>query len=133
MPITGSQLHPTCASRKESPRRPLDLCHRPSRTNAGPIRDVTAGGSRDYVRPDTGVFTSGIVSVTGGHRIGLFFTGRKHAGENLAKVLARRAATLTAPIQMCDALSRNVPGELATIMSNCRIRCTDPVFRAVVG
>lgn len=67
----------------------------------------------------TGVFTSGIVSVTGGHRIGLFFTGRKHAGENLAKVLARRAATLTAPIQMCDALSRNVPGELATIMSNC--------------
>lgn len=67
----------------------------------------------------TGVFTSGIVSVTGGHRIGLFFTGRKHAGENLAKVLARRAATLTAPIQMCDALSRNVPGELKTIMSNC--------------
>jgi hypothetical protein len=67
----------------------------------------------------TGVFTSGIVSVTGGHRIGLFFTGRKHAGENLAKVLARRAATLTAPIQMCDALSRNLPGEFKTIMSNC--------------
>ena len=67
----------------------------------------------------TGVFTSGIVSVTGGHRIGLFFTGRKHAGENLAKVLARRASTLAAPIQMCDALSRNVPGELKTIMSNC--------------
>ena len=67
----------------------------------------------------TGVFTSGIVSVTGDHRIGLFFTGRKHAGENLAKVLARRAATLAAPIQMCDALSRNVPGELKTIMSNC--------------
>jgi transposase len=67
----------------------------------------------------TGVFTSGIISVTGGHRIGLFFTGRKHAGENLAKVLARRASTLAAPIQMCDALSRNVPGDLVTIMSNC--------------
>jgi transposase len=67
----------------------------------------------------TGVFTSGIVSVTGGRRIGLFFTGRKHAGENLAKVLARRSSTLAAPIQMCDALSRNVPGELVTIMSNC--------------
>jgi hypothetical protein len=67
----------------------------------------------------TGVFTSGIVSVTGSRRIGLFFTGRKHAGENLAKVLARRASTLAAPIQMCDALSRNVPGELKTIMSNC--------------
>jgi hypothetical protein len=67
----------------------------------------------------TGVFTSGIVSVTGEHRIGLFFTGRMHAGENLAKVLARRASTLAAAIQMCDALSRNVPGELVTIMSNC--------------
>ena len=67
----------------------------------------------------TGVFTSGIVSVTGDRRIGLFFTGRKHAGENLAKVLSRRASTLAAPIQMCDALSRNVPGELVTIMSNC--------------
>jgi transposase len=67
----------------------------------------------------TGVFTSGIVSVIGSHRIGLFFTGRKHAGENLAKVLARRAASLAAPIQMCDALSRNVPREFATIMSSC--------------
>jgi transposase len=67
----------------------------------------------------TGVFTSGIVSVTAGHRIGLFFTGRKHAGENLADVLAHRASTLAAPIQMCDALSRNVPGDFATVMSNC--------------
>jgi transposase len=72
-------------------------------------------------KPDerTGVFTSGIVSVTGDHRIGLFFTGRKHAGENLAKVLARRSSALAAPIQMCDALSRNAPGDLVTIMSNC--------------
>jgi len=81
-----------------------------------PEPESLGGGNADE---RTGVFTSGIVSVTGGHRIGLFFTGRKHAGENLAKVLARRAATLAAPIQMCDALSRNVPGELKTIMSNC--------------
>jgi hypothetical protein len=31
----------------------------------------------------------------------LFFTGQKHAGENSAQVLARRAAGLQAPIQMC--------------------------------
>jgi len=32
----------------------------------------------------TGVFTSGIVATTrAGHRIALFFTGRRHAGENL--------------------------------------------------
>ncbi len=80
--------------------------------------ELDEGGSAN-TDERTGVFTSGIVSVTGNRRIGLFFTGRKHAGENLAKVLARRAATLAAPIQMCDALSRNVPGELVTIMSNC--------------
>jgi len=67
----------------------------------------------------TGVFTTGIVARRQGHPIALFFTGRKHAGENLADVLAHRASTLAAPIQMCDALSRNVPGELKTILAHC--------------
>jgi hypothetical protein len=57
----------------------------------------------------TGVFTSGIVSTGQGRKIALYFTGRQHAGENLADVLARRVAELPSPIQMCDALSRNVP------------------------
>jgi transposase len=57
----------------------------------------------------TGVFTSGIVAVGEGRRIALYFTGRQHAGENLAAVLHQRAAGLSAPLQMCDALSRNVP------------------------
>ena len=38
----------------------------------------------------TGVFTSGIVSVGAHRKIALFFTGRQHAGENLAAVLAKR-------------------------------------------
>jgi hypothetical protein len=67
----------------------------------------------------TGVFTSGIVSTGTGHKIAVFFTGRKHAGENLAAVLAQRAAELSQPIQMCDALSRNTPGELKTLVANC--------------
>jgi transposase len=67
----------------------------------------------------TGIFTSAIVAEDDAHRIALFFTGKKHAGENLADVLAERAATLAAPIQMCDALSRNLPGELKTLVSNC--------------
>ena len=57
----------------------------------------------------TGVFTSGIVSTQAGRRIALYFTGRQHAGENLRDVLERRAADLARPLQMCDALSRNVP------------------------
>ena len=57
----------------------------------------------------TGTFTSGIVSMVGAWTIALFFTGWKHAGENLAEVLKQRARELPAPIQMSDALSRNSP------------------------
>jgi len=57
----------------------------------------------------TGVFTSGIVATGAGRKIALYFTGRQHAGENLAEVLKQRAPELGAPIQMCDAAARNVP------------------------
>ena len=70
----------------------------------------------------TGLFTSGIVSTRQGQRIALFFTGQRHGGENLAQVLAHRAAELPPPIQVCDALSRNVPKlpeKLQTILGNC--------------
>jgi len=49
----------------------------------------------------------------------LFFTGRRHAGENLMEVLRHRAADLAAPIQMCDALSRNEPKGVKTVLANC--------------
>jgi transposase len=67
----------------------------------------------------TGMFTTGIVSMVAGHRIAAFFTGRKHAGENLADLLAQRAAELSAPIQMCDALPCNTCGDFETIVANC--------------
>jgi len=38
------------------------------------------------------------VSHVGGHRIALFLTGNRHAGENLADLLKRRQAALNAPI-----------------------------------
>ena len=69
----------------------------------------------------TGTFTSGVVSVSDEYLIALFFTGHKHAGENLTSVLQHRADELDPPIQMCDALSRNIPKDLATLMSNCLI------------
>ncbi|MGA9069619.1 MAG: IS66 family transposase [Terracidiphilus sp.] len=67
----------------------------------------------------SGIFTSGIVSTNAGQKIALFFTGRKHAGENLTAVLAERAKELGPPIQMCDALSRNLPAEFQTVVANC--------------
>ena len=67
----------------------------------------------------TGLFTSGIISKCGERLIALFFTGRNHAGENLQSVLGSRSKQLASPIQMCDALSRNLPGEFETILANC--------------
>jgi len=65
--------------------------------------------AREAGDPRTGVFTSGIVATAQGRKIALYFTGPKHAGENLAEVLKQRAAELPPLIQMSDALSRNVP------------------------
>jgi transposase len=67
----------------------------------------------------TGLFTSGVVATREGRRVALFFSGTKHAGENLLDVLRQRAADLPPPIQMCDALSRNYPAEFQTIVANC--------------
>ena len=70
----------------------------------------------------TGVFTSGIVSTGQGQKIALYFTGRQHAGENIADVLKQRAKDLNPEIQMCDALSRNVlklPRGVEILVANC--------------
>jgi len=69
----------------------------------------------------TGTFTSGIVSIVGIFRIALYFTGWKHAGENIAEVLKQRARELPAPIQMSDALSRNTPKleGVEPVQANC--------------
>jgi transposase len=70
----------------------------------------------------TGVFTSNILAITAAnHKIALYFTGSKHAGENIADVLKQRARDLPPPIQMCDALSRNTPktAGIEILLANC--------------
>jgi transposase len=82
--------------------------------------DKDAGKGVDKSDPSrSGVFTSGIVSVQEGRKIALFFSGQKHAGENLKDLLQKRQAGLGPPIQMCDALSRNFPKGLETILAHC--------------
>jgi transposase len=66
-----------------------------------------------------GCFTTGILAVAGERRMALFFTGPKHAGENLTELLKQRASGLSPPIQMCDAASRNVSKEFETFLANC--------------
>ena len=67
----------------------------------------------------TGLFTTGIFADTDNGPIVLFFTGRKHAGENLAALLAERDADLGPPIQMCDGLARNLPKDHPVVLANC--------------
>jgi len=66
-----------------------------------------------------GMFTSGFASVKGDIKIALFLTGHNHAGENLNDILEKRNASIGPPIQMCDGLSRNIPKDFKTILSNC--------------
>lgn len=100
----------------------------------GKRRQKTLALEKEPLDPKrTGIFTSGIVSVVreeerepacGSRRpdvvtIALYFTGRKHAGENLTKVLQEREGQRSPPIHMCDALSRNVPENFRGILANC--------------
>jgi transposase len=93
----------------------LELMGQRGRQDAFPDegREANAAGERK------GLYTSGVVALRDGVRVALFFSGRRHAGENLEQVLAHRVAGLPPPIQMCDALSRNLPGELRTILAHC--------------
>ncbi len=71
----------------------------------------------------TGIFTTGIVceGTALAPPIRLVFTGRRHAGENLARVLGKRESGLAMPLHMCDALDRNHPPGHATELCNCLV------------
>lgn len=66
-----------------------------------------------------GMYTSGILSTVDDRQMAVFITGGNHAGENLADILQNRSGDLKAPVQMCDALSRNLPKDFKVILANC--------------
>lgn len=84
------------------------------------IQALIAENQNNKDKPSrTGMFTSGVVSILGDRRIALFFTGRNHAGENMAHILLQRHNGLDPPIQMCDALSRNSSEEFKKLLAYC--------------
>jgi transposase len=84
------------------------------------LPDADDGAHGEAEAPERkGTFTSGVIATREGRQIALFFSGHRHAGENLKEVLRHRAQELPPPIQMCDALSRNYPAELQTILAHC--------------
>lgn len=66
-----------------------------------------------------GMQTTGLVAINGPNQIALFMTGRQHAGENLKDLLDQRSWSLPPPLQMGDALSRNVPREYEDLLIKC--------------
>lgn len=78
---------------------------------------LAAGELEDPER--SGLFTTGIVSITADGPVVLFFSGRKHAGENLAALMKERDSTLSPPVLMCDALDRNLPTGHTVVEVNC--------------
>lgn len=67
----------------------------------------------------TGMFTTAILTEGLKHNITAYFTGRRHAGENLDKLLDERPRGLPVPIEGCDALTRNKPKNHETQQAFC--------------
>jgi transposase len=71
----------------------------------------------------TGTFTTGVVAgpVVGeeGPHVALYFSGRNHSGENLARLLALRPEELDPPIRVGDAGSSNLVGKLKVVDAGC--------------
>lgn len=89
---------------------------RASRGDPDELVEQDKGKAKNKQR--TGMFTTAIVSVAEQNEIAIFHTGREHAGESLGELMKERTSEQL-PIQMCDALSRNIPAEFETILGNC--------------
>jgi len=72
----------------------------------------------------TGQFTTGLVAELGdgGPKAAVYVSGTRHAGENAAEFLRKRAEGLEPPVLMCDALNRNQPKAdqgVQVLLANC--------------
>jgi transposase len=67
----------------------------------------------------TGMQTTALIVQVGERRICLYYTGRRHAGENLERLLSQREPGRGKPLVMSDALSRNNAEEAGLIRCHC--------------
>ena len=72
-------------------------------------------------KPDerTGMQTTALIVQVGERRICFYYTGRRHAGENLEALLRKREPERGKPLVMSDALSSNNAEEDALIRCHC--------------
>ena len=83
------------------------------------IRTEAAAQGLSRAKERTGMFTTALVVKVGERLICLYYSGRAHAGENLAALLAQREAGQAPPLVMSDALSRNEIDEGLVIRCHC--------------
>ena len=83
------------------------------------IRAEAAAQGLSRAKERTGMFTTALVVRVGERLICLYYSGRAHAGENLAALLKQREAGQELPVVMSDALSRNEVGEGLVIRCHC--------------
>jgi len=67
----------------------------------------------------TGMSTTALMVQVGERQICLYYTGRRHAGENLERLLTKREPGRDNPLVMSDALSSNNAGEANLIRCHC--------------
>jgi transposase len=83
------------------------------------ILEVMRANKLDPNKKRKGMFTTCIFAQSNDFKICLYYSGTKHGGENLSALLEKRDKDLPPIIQMCDALSANVPAALKTILCHC--------------
>jgi hypothetical protein len=83
-------------------------------------REAAAQAKATGVAPSrTGMYTTALIVQVGERRVCLYYTGRQHAGENLAALLAQREPQREKPLVMSDALSSNNAEETHLIRCHC--------------
>jgi len=98
----------------DTPQRVLALIEENQKTAA---QAQATGDTKGAVR--TGMQTTALIVQVGERRVCLYYTGRRHAGENLEALLARREPQRGKPLVMSDALSSNKAEEAGLIRCHC--------------
>jgi transposase len=98
----------------DTPQRILTLIEENQQARA---RAQAQGKTKTEER--TGMQTTALVVQVGVQRICLYYTGRRHAGENLALLLRQRELDRDKPLVMSDALSSNNAEEDTLIRCHC--------------
>lgn len=84
------------------------------------ILSVMADNAKNRDKERVGQHTTGVIAKTADAKtIALFYTGTRHAGENIKELLKHRLSDREKIILMCDALGRNMPKALKAIVCNC--------------